>query len=316
MDTARGVAVLLVVFGHAVFTSAESPHTLTLVVDFFRPFRIPTLLVLSGLLLSRSLRQPPKAYLNGKWRGVLWPFIVWNLIVWVMLLDRPPLWDATYWLQPGHLWYLQFLCGYYVIGLLLRRAPAAVTVALLALCWFLVRGHADAAEFFRYGIFFFVGHWVASRRALIAPRSWRLLVPAALGAGLFATLHTMGTVDYRHPLSMVASLAGVAAIIGLSALVDRTMQPRFLRWVGRNSLIFYVTHFPAVVVLVHLQQLLWPAGGAWHWVANLAAGIGASALATWMQRYWFATLPYRAPMVPFKSPRTPGPRAGANNALV
>lgn len=310
MDVSRGVAVLLVVLGHAVFMAKASPDSLHWVVDFLRPFRIPTLLLLSGLLLGRSLSRAAVAYLNGKWRGILWPLLVWNLLVWVMLPDPPALTDPAYWLQPGHLWYLLHLFAYYLLALACRRVPPAVPIALLALAWFVTRDQVVLSEFFRYGIFFFVGHGVArARPGLRAPQSWRWLAPAGAGAIVFGVLHTTGAVSYRHPLSLVWILAGIAVLIGLCSALDRRLQPVFLRWVGRNSLVFYVTHFPVVVVLVHAQALLWPGGAPWHWAVNLVGALAVCSVAAWMQRFGLARLPYRAPFPLL--PHAPGARTAS-----
>lgn len=296
MDTTRGVAVLLVAFGHAVFMTADAPGPLLWLVEFFRPFRIPTLLLLSGLLVERSLRKPIGAYLEGKWRFIVWPLVFWNLISWVLAPDPLPLTDPQYWLQPGYLWYLLYLAGYYVIGLLMRSVPPPIIVGLFAATWLLSLNEPAVSEFFRYGIFFFAGHWLSrATDGQVTPPRHVLLLCAGLAASTFGVLHTMDVVDYRHPLGVFAILLGIGTIVGVCALVDEAWQPRSLRWVGRNSLIFYTTHFPVVVVLVHLQAILWPAGGSWHWLVNFAGAIASCAVATAFQRFSWTRVPYRAP---------------------
>lgn len=298
MDASRGVAVLLVIIGHAVFARAdESPEALLWLVDFFRPFRIPTLLLLSGLLVHRGLQKSTRQYLDGKWRSVLWPFIGWNIFIWVLMSDPPPLWSPIVWLQPGHLWFLLYLCGYYLIALALRGRHPVVPLLLLAVCWALTYGEVAHSEFFRYGMYFFTGAWIgtALRGKLRPPSGAPTLLACGAIAVTFGVLHTQQWVDYRNPLAMLPVLAGIATIVGLCALVSQRFEMRFLTWLGRNSLIFYVTHFPVVAIMAVLQLVAWPDHGAWYWLPNLVVALAVCSFAVRMQTRWFATLPYRAP---------------------
>lgn len=57
MDALRGGAVLLVVFWHAFAMPYDNaPTAIAWVMNFLAVYRVPLLLLLSGLLLDRSLR--------------------------------------------------------------------------------------------------------------------------------------------------------------------------------------------------------------------------------------------------------------------
>ena len=63
MDFARGLCILLVILMHATGTveaaGLEPPAGLTLFNQALEPFRMPLLMFLSGMLLSKSLDKPP-----------------------------------------------------------------------------------------------------------------------------------------------------------------------------------------------------------------------------------------------------------------
>src|SRR6478735_4086004 len=97
MDLLRGCAVLLVIAFHAstypIEFGMEVPDVLVTINVALTPFRLPTLLVLSGMLLPRALEKPLGRYYAGKARNILWPYLVWTvlegLVVGASLLADP-----------------------------------------------------------------------------------------------------------------------------------------------------------------------------------------------------------------------------------
>ncbi len=86
MDMLRGSAIVLVMLWHSsavpVLYGARMPEAVRAVNMFFLPFRMPTLMFLSGLLLPASLRKPLPVYYAGKFAAIGWPYLVF------VLLDR------------------------------------------------------------------------------------------------------------------------------------------------------------------------------------------------------------------------------------
>src|SRR5699024_2842661 len=93
MDAVRGTAILLLLVWHAsavpTMYDVAMPEAVRSANAFFLPFRMPTLMLLSGMLLARSLRKPLPRYLAGKFSMVLWPYVAWVVIAELTFLDQP-----------------------------------------------------------------------------------------------------------------------------------------------------------------------------------------------------------------------------------
>lgn len=129
MDDVRGTAILLLLLWHAsavpVLFGTEMPEVVRSANAFFMPYRMPTLMLLSGMLLARSLRKPLPTYYAGKIAMVLWPYLVWVIIAKATFLDIEgmPWWHWRAWYATTYLWFLFFIGVYYAAAPLLRRLP-------------------------------------------------------------------------------------------------------------------------------------------------------------------------------------------------
>lgn len=302
MDSLRGAAVILVVFGHAVTVPVDqglrSPYPLIWISDFFGTFRIPLLLFLSGTLLPRALRKPAREFMFGKWSGIVWPLIVWNLVRWATRPVHVPLWDADLWLDPGYLWFLLYLAGYYGLGLCLRNVhPAFVVLGLTVLWVVLEQLEVGPLRFVQNGVFFFAGAWLqtSSRDGLRLPRSTWAIGALAVPGACVAVLHAEQVVPVRALITLPAVVASIFALASCAERLDSALNPTSLRWIGRNSLVFYVTHFPVIAATTKVLGKASPGGAEWFWVLNLVVALAVTTVCGWAQRFSFATLLYRAP---------------------
>lgn len=252
MDVLRGAAIGLVILAHAAyildrFELGDTPGWLIAFNEMFAPYRMPTLMFLSGMLVPASLRKPPSVYFSGKVRAVAWPYLVW-LVIWCALFPAYGnlLTVDTWW--TSYLWFLLYIFTFYLLAPVTRWIPT----------WLLVLGPWIAAAaidslfvrrfFFLMG-FFFLGKLVADHRGVwdrvLASRwSW-LALPAAVAYGVVSAL-----LDPRQFAGALAPLSviGVLAAVQVARAIDGHPVTRPLQHVGRNSLIYYVTHFPVIVV--------------------------------------------------------------------
>lgn len=254
VDLLRALAVLLVVLEHAVILPGELlPAHLQALGSFFLPFRMPTLMLLSGMLVAHSLRKGPAAYLRGKLSRIAWPFLVWTAVLVVVQWitgDDAGLTAEPFWRPDGPLFFLQHLLAYYLVALVLPPlARSAAVVPLLVAAGF-AHDHFAAERFLFLFAFFLLGD-VLSRHLSVLPRlvDDRRVVAAcallAVGAGTYALLG--GDVRY-NALFAWGTAAGIVAAVAACRRLAETRPGAWLAGYGKHTIIYYVASWPAQLV--------------------------------------------------------------------
>lgn len=253
MDVLRGLAILLVLVWHAPaipqLLGAQLPGWLLAVNDFFLPYRMPMLMFVSGLLLPMALRKPPVRYYWGKFQLVVWPYLVWSGIHLVQMDSEPSILHWRAWIATGYLWFIFFIACYYLVAPLLARLPPwVVPAAALVAALVLPDGLAHRIAYF--AVFFFGGAAVARSPRLLqlVGSTWWVALPAgvfAVGFGFFSAVQRTQFEAITVPMSACGIIAAIYCARRLEGL--RVLAP--VRFVGRNSLVFYVAHFPVMLAL-------------------------------------------------------------------
>lgn len=280
MDAVRGTAIILLLIWHASAVPAlygvEMPEVIRSANAFFLPFRMPTLMLLSGMLLERSLRKPLPRYLAGKASMVVWPYLVWVVIAKLTFLEQAglPWWHWRAWYATSYLWFLFFIAVYYTAAPLLRHLPIWATVGLAALGAILLDAGSMEQRMAYFAVFFFGGAWLARHPALLdrtsRPRMLVLLgIPAvAFGAASVLLPDALHYLLWGAPLSIAGSLA----LIGIFSTAGRHgLGRRFVEFLGRSSIVFYVSHFPTMALMS--QSPITTAGPSVLALANFAAAL-------------------------------------------
>ncbi|WP_150307282.1 acyltransferase family protein [Planctomonas psychrotolerans] len=254
MDQLRGLAIVLVITFHAqvnLDTFAETvPQSLSIGFDFFEPFRMPLLMFLSGMLLTRSLAKPARGYFLGKLRGIGWPYLLWSLVflavsarLTIDTLARIPL------VPPTYLWYLWFLLAYYAIAWLMVKWHIPMWVGLaVALIGAFGPDVFRASRFCFLFLFFVLGHLYSAHRERVSlenHRGWLLPVSLATVA-VFGVASAWGAPLLYDPVFVIAPLGGIVLGLLLAPSSAPGVVRRALGWIGRDSIVFYVTHFVAL----------------------------------------------------------------------
>lgn len=279
----------MVVFLHAtlLLDGYQVPNPLRWVDDALGAYRMPTLMVLSGLLLHRSLAKPPGLYLSGKARALLWPFVLWGSFTGLTVAPALAV-DPWWWLHGdrSHTWFLAVLMICYVLALAVRRVPAPVVWALL-LGAALLLGPPDstllgfAVKTAWFGSFFFAGASIASRLPRLLAAPWWLVTPAVLIAGAGAAVAVKRGEAFKYDAPAAAlSLIGIFAALWLLSRIPRVAPVRWVEWIGRNSVVTYLVHWPWMMIVV---ALVGRPGGWSGWVLLFATAMTVCVAATWLR---------------------------------
>lgn len=266
MDTLRGSAIVLVIMWHSaailILNGLAVPRWLVLFNESMAPYRMPVLMFLSGMLLNRALDKPIGTYYAGKLRHIAWPWFVWSVVnILVMSPAAGPLAIPTWFFS--YLWFLAFIMAYYMIAPAIRWVPAPLVATGFAILSFPVSDDVNRRKFCFLAVFFFVGKWASENDHVLAKVTasrwiWSL-APLSVAFGLISGV--FGPWRYYVVLVPLSILGIAVSIKAAQAFTGR--NSRGIEFVGRNSLIYYVTHFPLIVIFVR---------------AGSSMGLGASVL--------------------------------------
>ncbi|MGQ4544348.1 acyltransferase family protein [Dermabacteraceae bacterium P13088] len=262
MDALRGFAILLVIIFHAPIPhgfSVDGAAFIDKFNSFFLPFRMPVLMLLSGILLPKSLNKPVTRYLSGKASGILWPLFLW-LSFWIVVVspvvgtaDIGELFNPVSWVSKYYLWYLGQLFLLYVTALLFKKTPSWLPCVLF---FVLFNYFVDAPWVYHesfektylfFGVFFFAGYAIGCNLNYfmqIVNSNWALiLLLPALAIGSSAS---SGGVIASHSILawQITLILGVLGVLTIFVHASRKNKFNWLRWIGKNSIVFYVVHFP------------------------------------------------------------------------
>lgn len=282
MDFARGICIILVLLVHTeaalevgVGDRPEPFRTFNLLFD---PYRMPFLMFLSGVLLQRSLKKNLRDNFVGKFSGIFWPFLIWSMVIYVaegrfdlITVLKTPI------SAPSLLWYLWFLFAYYIIMTVADsfRVPTLLMVVVPIVLSQFAPSFLRIDRFCYLLTFFALGHlYTTSSFGRYVTRPVALVALALCLVGSYISA-------FDHPIKYELLFAW--APIGLILFVthiSRHYAPvaptRPIEWVGRNSIVFYVCHFPVEILFgrhildgigsVHLRYVL-------TFLAAVAAGV-------------------------------------------
>ncbi len=256
MDVVRGSAVLLIVVFHATvvvesYGGLTAPQWLADVNTVITPLRIPLLVLLSGMLLGASFRKGRRRYFSGKARKIAWPYLVWS-VIWGV--GSWPVYSVLgYALGGSYLWFLLYLVTFYCVAWLLRAVPPELVVLAAAaasgVASFLLPGASTDAERWPYLLaVFMAGHLITVRpgvRTWVFSSGW-----AVVAAAVLLAVHLGLSLGYDYGLeSALFMLAGAVISIRLARSVGSARLIRPVRFVGRHSLAFYVSHYPLMAAV-------------------------------------------------------------------
>lgn len=259
VDVARGLGIILVVYGHALrgnFPLTDDASWQAVQDDLIYSFHMPLFFVLAGLFLWKSIEKDRRGFLASRWEQIIYPYLLWSAITAAIELplahfvNSPLSWHEV-WQIPFNpieqYWFLYALLLHQLIAFALFPRKwlllAAVVVGLglvsfLAGTWIVLRAMLYL-PYLVVGIFAMPLLQVLARttftiRASVAVTGW--LAFAAMFASSFLGAESMVR---GYVLGFSGSLGLIAASMLLTPV---TAFSRSLAILGQASLAIYVAH--------------------------------------------------------------------------
>lgn len=319
LDTARGMAVALVVLYHAVL-SAESVSSVGGLwlpfISFFQPLRLPLLFFVSGMLSASAVERSWRWLARNRVGTLLWCYALWTaltfLVFWFVPYTRPdaprrgmlPMVESLVLPHTG-LWYLLSLAVMVVAAKALRRVPAWPVLAATGVLSAAMGADAFGAGLWwswantlSYAFFFFLGLEFRGPgiRLVEAHSRPRPTAVAAAGyvvaVGLAAYFGLQGLPGIRVVISVLA----IAAALLVAAQICGKTWAAWLTRIGAMTLPIYVSH---EIVIGALAAVVQPVGASVSGVGfGLPVAFAAVAVVTGM---WLNHVLGRVPGI-FRTP--------------
>lgn len=296
IDSARGLAILLVLAYHASQWSASAgyPSEVWLYVNgLLATMRMPVFFAMSGMLAVKWMTRPWHDLLTSKVAVLLWLYVVWQAITAVVYMVVPNVSTpgktnaaelvtalATPLRPQGALWFIWALALLLIVCRALWRLPGWLIIVLSAAISTLSFG--DVISLGNVGwdgaldnfVFFAFGAFYAGFLRSAAER----LNPLAAGSVVLVWVAFVVLVPFRGMpgVNLISRALGLAAGVCIGYALARVTA---LRTIGSNTLYLYLPHFTTLTVLAYGLSILSlpPQSELWTPVALFLACIAISA---------------------------------------
>ncbi|WP_024506268.1 acyltransferase [Bradyrhizobium sp. ARR65] len=289
IDFARGIGIILVVYGHVlgglvranVFPDGPAAQWMDYTLY---TFHMPLFFFLAGLNVQHSLRRGARSFLEGKAWTIAYPYVLWSLVQGgtTMLLSRDanipilPSDLAAIWYRPiAQFWFLYALMICHVMAALVPSRKAMIAIAFIALAVFLLLPvQAGLPLTLHHFVFYVAGLYGAGATAAWRPSGWSVLALIVLAfAGAVALGGYLSDMDANGLASLPACMLGIGGTLALCKLLD-DKRYRWLAVIGVTSMTIYVLHILAgsgmriVMLKLHVPPQPWA-----YLFAGTAAGV-------------------------------------------
>ena len=255
VDTARGIGILLVVYGHALrghVTSGQfdpSWHA-DLQDSVIYAFHMPLFFFLAGLFAKRSLTKGAQIFVREKAVTLVYPYFLWSIVsVGLGSLAAGAVNSAVdggmllvLWRTPVYqYWFLYALVICQLVTLITRGNPW-ITGLLCVISAFDVRfsGFNMLTVFVSFYIYFGAGILIAPYLSEIHDKRRAIAAAATLAAILFLASFFISDIFHERFLVLGRAVTGIVATVGVAMLC--APWSRWLAVLGAASMAIYVLH--------------------------------------------------------------------------
>ncbi len=263
IDIARGIGIILVVFGHVLIGfSAQHPldfsARLAAVEYAIYTFHMPLFFVLAGLNVERSLAKGQAHFLQNKLWTIGYPYILWSLIQGCIQVLLPHMIHTPHaamtlltilWRPIDQFWFLYVLFVCHLVAWVFKAnrwiLSSLAVASILGVSWISNGLFSAVAHMFP---FYIVGIFLSDKLLKWNPSASVSAAVAMAGMSFFFVCSHFGAAfsklqPYDRP-SLPAALAGICLVIFISHFLVRTSEhlSGLFLCLGQASLTIYVLH--------------------------------------------------------------------------
>jgi len=256
IDFIKGVAIILVVYGHVIQGAAYGGllggwKFFPISEAFIYSFHMPAFFFVSGMLAGRSLEKGAGAFVRDRLKTLAWPYVIWSIIDALSVVtfrrfyhhpSETPLADLlTILWNPHGFWFLFVLFWSEIVLCVLQRiSPPFLLVVLSAIRIAFPNTGIDALDkLFAFLPFLIGGYWLGTGIGRVA-RS-RLLV-IGLGTLAFQCVAIAGGWQRFESIKLLLGFTGTFALISLGMLLKRGRVYDWFCVAGTASLAIFLLH--------------------------------------------------------------------------
>jgi uncharacterized membrane protein YcfT len=264
VDYAKGLCIIAFVMAQSVSGYAGMTglsNWMEFAAAWTTPIVLPTLFVLSGLFLPRTLFGSKSTFFDRKVLRFVYFYLVWLLIQTVILYALDLAWNPLHVVNQLLIGLIQPTTGLWIIPILalfhlatwLTRLASPVKILLAAALAQTIHaaglfhtGWLVPDAFAQYFVFFFAGYHGAGLFRRFADRLSDGFSDVPIALVIWAAINTVLVAQETATLpiiSLVLGFAGVFAIIGLSTLLANSRHGMAIRYIGRAQFVIYLTYF-------------------------------------------------------------------------
>jgi fucose 4-O-acetylase-like acetyltransferase len=264
IDVARGIAMVLVVLGHAmvgVLAAGLVGHSYRFLIIGIYTFHMAVFFVISGLLATSTMRRSWPDVLKGAALKIVYPYFLWGGVLSYVHYLMSGFTNSTVetfnplrliYQPPAVMWFLYVLLIAIVFLRLLRDVESKIRiftgVALLLFGYFI---DGWLLPYFRYiGLYILAFELSILRLDMILERRW--LKPVALAVSIASLVIAYYDYSSGYPAHQIYYLPGLLSGTYLTFKIAQDLNrktgvligpiKKTLALIGRNTMAIYVSH--------------------------------------------------------------------------
>lgn len=257
VDYAKGIGIILVVYGHMVggIDKIELSNVFLVSRKIIYHFHIPLFFFLSGLFVNQSLmKRGVKEFILTKIGTILYPYFLWSFLqgVTLIFISHYTLYDllAIPYKPIQHFWFLHALFFIYLVYAFVMSKSIYLFYLIMVpiLIFYFIPSHVNLTkiwegDFFLYFIFFIIGIFYQKYGVDNFFKRKVSLISVFLVCILFSVLE-MGIKFIQSPslYFLLMALVGVLMVMMISKLLERNNRFQVVKKIGAYTIPIYLAH--------------------------------------------------------------------------